>query len=593
VSGQFTFFSFDADGTDAENVTTHPYVVRPNDYSTGGVWKEQVPWAAATGTSIRTSGYATFAEAKAAAAGGILIVDSTVTISASTTTDVPIIRIPPGIFNIATGQTLTFNAGFSNPDNGQAFACTGTGKVAGLKEAYLDWFGSGSAALQLAFTASRNVKLIGEYTLTTNVVWPSDYGWSLTGNKGVSTIIAGADIVMLSPPDGDLGQYGTISGITFKSATAGTGTAIGKTASYIAHTIIKECDFQNSLRYGMNGILIECDIFHNQFGYPNASPATLFKAIKAVAVGVGYEINTNRIKYNEFINGTDDYVVQFEGGYKQTFDGNTFEQNRATASVVYTKDVELNEFLSNHFEQNGALPTFLLDQGATLNSLLNIFDGNLVNVSGQSTDCIIDITALTYKRLVMKGNIFAGQTHIIKNGAAFDERSTVVEWGNNHITGSANPFSPNSTNTDWGYAGSGIIGGNLSVGENVKGTSANSIFAAVNPTNTGVQYVGGNQTITLQDNQSITVTLAANCGAAVAAIADESGYGATFFVSYAAAIASLSDPSSRFVFTDSDEAKIAIFKSTNSYVFTIKNYANAAKSFTLNVLGMIASSTGP
>jgi len=32
---------FDADGTGAENVSVHPYTVRPNDYATQGVWLEQ------------------------------------------------------------------------------------------------------------------------------------------------------------------------------------------------------------------------------------------------------------------------------------------------------------------------------------------------------------------------------------------------------------------------------------------------------------------------------------------------------------------------------------------------------------------------
>jgi hypothetical protein len=34
------FFRFDATATDAEDVVTHPYKVRPDDYSTAGVWIE-------------------------------------------------------------------------------------------------------------------------------------------------------------------------------------------------------------------------------------------------------------------------------------------------------------------------------------------------------------------------------------------------------------------------------------------------------------------------------------------------------------------------------------------------------------------------
>ena len=42
VGGVLLYFMFDADGTDAENVSAHPYKVRPNDYDTQGVWIEQL-----------------------------------------------------------------------------------------------------------------------------------------------------------------------------------------------------------------------------------------------------------------------------------------------------------------------------------------------------------------------------------------------------------------------------------------------------------------------------------------------------------------------------------------------------------------------
>lgn len=41
VSGDVLHFRFDVDGTNAENTSTHPYYVRPDDYSTQGVWVEQ------------------------------------------------------------------------------------------------------------------------------------------------------------------------------------------------------------------------------------------------------------------------------------------------------------------------------------------------------------------------------------------------------------------------------------------------------------------------------------------------------------------------------------------------------------------------
>lgn len=45
ISGEFLYFNFNSSSTDAENVSTHPYRVRPDDYGAGpGVWEEQIPW---------------------------------------------------------------------------------------------------------------------------------------------------------------------------------------------------------------------------------------------------------------------------------------------------------------------------------------------------------------------------------------------------------------------------------------------------------------------------------------------------------------------------------------------------------------------
>ena len=40
VGSQFFYFVYDADGTAVEQTSTHPYVIRPDDYSVGGNWVE-------------------------------------------------------------------------------------------------------------------------------------------------------------------------------------------------------------------------------------------------------------------------------------------------------------------------------------------------------------------------------------------------------------------------------------------------------------------------------------------------------------------------------------------------------------------------
>lgn len=41
----FLFFEFDATGTDATQIAIHPYIRRPDDYVSAGVWKEILPIA--------------------------------------------------------------------------------------------------------------------------------------------------------------------------------------------------------------------------------------------------------------------------------------------------------------------------------------------------------------------------------------------------------------------------------------------------------------------------------------------------------------------------------------------------------------------
>jgi len=41
ATGETLRFKYNSAGTAAENVSTHPYVVRPDDYSAGGNWEEQ------------------------------------------------------------------------------------------------------------------------------------------------------------------------------------------------------------------------------------------------------------------------------------------------------------------------------------------------------------------------------------------------------------------------------------------------------------------------------------------------------------------------------------------------------------------------
>lgn len=57
VSGDFLYFVYDAEGTDAEQTTNHPYIVRPDDYSTGGNWVEfEIAPQLPTSVQVSTTG---------------------------------------------------------------------------------------------------------------------------------------------------------------------------------------------------------------------------------------------------------------------------------------------------------------------------------------------------------------------------------------------------------------------------------------------------------------------------------------------------------------------------------------------------------
>ena len=91
VSGELLYFKYNSTGTAAENVSTHPYVVRPDDYIDGGNWEEQVAadragkTGAAWSKNIGSGGdYATWA-AMIAAMPDLIAHAVTVTIKAGTT----------------------------------------------------------------------------------------------------------------------------------------------------------------------------------------------------------------------------------------------------------------------------------------------------------------------------------------------------------------------------------------------------------------------------------------------------------------------------------------------------------------------------
>lgn len=124
-------------------------------------------------------------------------------------------------------------------------------------------------------------------------------------------------------------------------------------------------------------------------------------------------------------------------------------------------------------------------------------------------------------------------------------------------------------------------------------TTAGADTGNRNPTNDGIFGLGGgvNTNIPMTDNQSFTITLGPS--AVILCLTNEAdGSGAVIAVNMASAtITALHDPTSSWVLTDSDAAKMAVFKGANSRVITIKNYTNATAYITANILGVVSSTT--
>lgn len=158
-----------------------------------------------------------------------------------------------------------------------------------------------------------------------------------------------------------------------------------------------------------------------------------------------------------------------------------------------------------------------------------------------------------------------------------------------------------ATDTDCGLSRIGADNVGLSLGGSVFADFAtsgllvkdtNADFAAQNQTNTAVYNVGGVDGQSVADNGSFTFTIQQGCMFTVQN--NSQGSTGVFAASYGGTVAEIADPTSLFTPTDTDSGtNIAVFKSANSYVITVKNYSGTARTLAVNVLGGVTSATAP
>jgi len=105
------------------------------------------------------------------------------------------VEMPTGaILTIATGITVTINGSF-DADLSQHFVCVGTGKVAGLKESYPDWFADTQKAMD-SITAGGVLSLSGTTTLTSTLT-VANSNTTIRGNGDSSILIGAAGVTPL------------------------------------------------------------------------------------------------------------------------------------------------------------------------------------------------------------------------------------------------------------------------------------------------------------------------------------------------------------------------------------------------------------
>jgi len=126
VSSYLGMFEYDSSGTTTENTTTHPYYVRPDDYSTAGVWAElPASWVdiqtALTLTDLTVTGTVTVNDVNASGeySGKIPTTDVTV---GSTTTLSGVSRRNGNITNTQTGAGGA-TVYVSDGEKGDHFCC--------------------------------------------------------------------------------------------------------------------------------------------------------------------------------------------------------------------------------------------------------------------------------------------------------------------------------------------------------------------------------------------------------------------------------------------------------------------------------------
>ncbi len=123
--------------------------------------------------------------------------------------------------------------------------------------------------------------------------------------------------------------------------------------------------------------------------------------------------------------------------------------------------------------------------------------------------------------------------------------------------------------------------------------AASGTIAAQNATNAGVQNVGGQSFVSVNDNESFNIVFGTTLGLIL--VQDGDGAGAVFFVEFlTGTIVKLADPSNRWDVTDIDgNPGWAIFKGATTTTVTIKNYMNATKALRVNIFGPVVSATAP
>lgn len=341
-------------------------------------------------------------------------------------------------------------------------------------------------------------------------------------DEGAKLSVSG-DFPFFVVPNQFTGQLFTVEHAEFTSETAGQGRGIGSGGDliYLSHMHIKNCRFNQNLKYGIHGDMIGCYVVKCLFGTIGPSKGN-FQAIRSLGSIGQAETNINTFVACEFKGASgSSYVVQIDNGIKQIFEKCIFEQNANTEGLIRITGQYYPEFKSCWFEVNNTKSMVQLGIRGGIDALMLVIDGCYIDSNIPYTTSVIDWGDTVNKNAQITNNIFSRGT-----GVLFSDNSYAVVSYGNYSTTTGISFTTRKTQLAQldVLDSQGINTPQIKVSNNITATAGNQIRGVYTIASTGV-------TSTTTD-----IAIQAGLGGGIAIVRGSIGTGVAFTKMYLIAI---------------------------------------------------------